>query len=171
MATDVRSHVDLAKHPVTGMAGPYGHPFHPIFVTIPIGTWVASFVFDLVSRAADDPAPFVIGARWLVGIGILGALVAALFGFMDLLAIPRGTRAFATGLTHMTLNLATTGLFAVSWFWRGQADTIDGTPIALLVLSAVALAMLSVSGWLGGRMAYRFGVRVAEERDQASGYS
>ena len=34
-----------AKHPVTAaLAGPYGHPFHPILVTVPIGAWVASLM-------------------------------------------------------------------------------------------------------------------------------
>ena len=39
-----------------------------------------------------------------------------------------------------------------------------------LVLSAVALAGLAVSGYLGGELAYRYGVRVADEATQAHGY-
>ncbi len=42
-----------AKRPVTVLAGPYGHPFHPILVTVPIGAWVASLVFDVASRIQD----------------------------------------------------------------------------------------------------------------------
>src|SRR5437868_12170899 len=99
------------KHPVTTLAGPYGHPFHPILVTVPIGAWIAALVFDIVSRAGDDGPSFAKGAYWLVGIGIVGALVAALFGLMDLLAIPRRTPAFRTGLTHLILNLVVVALF------------------------------------------------------------
>ena len=44
-----------AKQPVSRLAGPYGHPFHPILVTVPIGAWVASFVFDLASRLSEEP--------------------------------------------------------------------------------------------------------------------
>src|SRR3954449_5126358 len=87
-----------AKHPTTVAAGPYGHPFHPILVTVPIGAWVAAFVFDIASRSANDAAVFTKGAFWLIGIGILGALVAAMFGFLDLLGIPTGTPAFKTAL-------------------------------------------------------------------------
>jgi uncharacterized membrane protein len=37
-----------AKAPVSAaLAGPYGHPFHPILVTVPIGAWVASLVGPL----------------------------------------------------------------------------------------------------------------------------
>src|SRR2546423_1962030 len=116
--TDVLEHsTDPAptdgKHPVTTLAGPYGHPFHPILVTVPIGAWVAAFVFDIVSRTADDATVFAKGAYWLIGIGIVGALVAAMFGFLDLLGIPTGTTAFKTGLTHMGLNLTVVALFAV----------------------------------------------------------
>jgi hypothetical protein len=50
-----------AKHPVSRLAGPYGHPLHPIRVTVPIGAWVASFVFDLASHLADEPTVFAKG--------------------------------------------------------------------------------------------------------------
>jgi uncharacterized membrane protein len=69
MATRLRE----AKHPVTRLAGPYGHPFHPILVTVPIGAWVASFVFDLASRLSGEPGVFAKGAFWLIGLGLVGA--------------------------------------------------------------------------------------------------
>jgi len=31
------------------MAAPYGHPVHPIAVTIPIGTWTLAFGLDLLA--------------------------------------------------------------------------------------------------------------------------
>ena len=158
-----------AKHPVTVLAGPYGHPFHPMLVTIPIGAWVASVVFDVVSRLADAPAAYARGAQWLIGIGIVGALLAALFGFLDLFAIPSGTRAFTTALIHMALNLAVVALFAVAFLLR-RDRLDDATPIGLLVLSVVALALLGASGWLGGRLTFRYGVRVVDEREQADGF-
>jgi hypothetical protein len=39
-----------------------------------------------------------------------------------------------------------------------------------LVLSATSLAALAVSGYLGGKLAYHYGVRVADEATQATGY-
>lgn len=159
-----------AKHPISPLAGPYGHPFHPILVTIPIGAWVASLGFDAAATWADEAEVFVKGAYWLIGIGIIGALLAALFGLMDLLTIPRGTPAFKTGLTHMVLNLATVALFAISFLLRrDHLDEADAT-VTAVVLSVIALAMLGVSGWLGGKLAYRYGVRVVDEATQAEGY-
>lgn len=161
-----------AKRPVSAaLAGPYGHPFHPILVTVPIGAWVASLVFDIASRAVHDPAFLTQGSEWLIAVGVIGALPAAMVGFLDLVAIPSGTRAFGTGLVHMALNLCVTAAYALNFLWRHGTYTDGGSVGAgQLVLSAVSLAVLGVSGFLGGKLAYRYGVRVADERTQAEGY-
>lgn len=158
-----------SKRPLNPVAGPYGHPFHPILVTVPIGAWVASLVFDIVSQTSDDTEIFATGSYWLIGIGVLGAFVAAVFGLMDLLRIPGGTPAYRTGLVHMGLNLAVAAAFAVSFFLR-RGNTDQEVSIGLIALSVVALAALGLSGWLGGKLTYRYGVRVVEEEVQADGY-
>jgi uncharacterized membrane protein len=160
---------DRGKRPRTPLAGPYGHPFHPLLVTVPIGAWVASLVFDIAARAADDPSALAEGAYWLILIGIIGALLAALFGLMDLLTIPRGTRAFTTGLTHMGLNLTVVVLFVINFLVRGSDGKDDPTTLPF-ILTIVALLILGVSGWLGGKLSYRYGVRVADEGTQAEGF-
>jgi uncharacterized membrane protein len=161
---------DRAKRPLTPVAGPYGHPFHPIAVTIPIGAWTLSLVFDLVSRWSGEPEVFVKASFWLIAAGIVGAAVAALLGLMDLLTIPRGTPAFRTGLLHAGLNVLVLVLFAISFLVRrDHLDEGDAT-VAGVVLSAVALALLGASGWLGGKLAYHYGVRVADEGTQAEGF-
>ena len=160
-----------AKRPRTPLAGPYGHPFHPILVTVPIGAWVASLVFDLASRLSGEPVVFAKGAFWLIAVGLVGAAAAAMLGFLDLFAIPTGTRAFRTGLLHMTLNLIVVLLYLGGLLLRrGRLEQPDGVAAWLIVGSVVALGILAVSGWLGGRLAYRYGVRVADEATQATGY-
>jgi uncharacterized membrane protein len=167
----VASRLGEAKRPVSRLAGPYGHPFHPILVTVPIGAWVASFVFDLASRLSGEPTVFAKGAFWLIGLGLVGAAAAAMLGFLDLVAIPTGTRAFRTGLLHMSLNLVVVASYVGAFLLRrDRLDQPHGVPVGLIILSAVALGVLTVSGWLGGRLAYRYGVRVADETDQAQAY-
>lgn len=164
------SKLDWAKRPRSPLAGPYGHPFHPFLVTIPIGSWIASLVFDIAGRAQGmEGAALIDGAQWLVGIGIVGALLAALVGVLDLMAIPRGTAAFRTALTHMALNLTVVALFVVSFIIRLGESPSQPSAVAL-VLSIVGLAVLGVSGWLGGKLAYHYGVRVAAETTQAEGF-
>jgi uncharacterized membrane protein len=161
--------IERGKRPVTVLAGPYGHPLHPALVAVPIGAWVASFVFDVASRVVSDPGFLVQGSRWLIGLGVLGALAAALFGFLDLFAIPTRTRAFRTALVHMSLNLAVTAAYAVGFVLRGDR-TAGPVSAGLLALSAVALAALAAAGFLGGELAFRYGVRVVDEATQSEGF-
>lgn len=68
----------------------------------------------------------------------------------------------------MSLNLAVTAAYVVNFVWRrGEPGSVGPGMIAL---SAVSLAALAVSGFLGGKLAFRFGVRVAVESVQADGY-
>lgn len=168
-----QSPLGQAKHPVTVLAGPYGHPFHPILVTVPIGAFIASLVFDVAShlQAAGPPGFLARGSAWLLAIGIIGALLAAMFGFLDLFAVPTGTRAFRIGLWHMSLNLVVTAAYAVDLVLRvGHLDRPGGVPAGPMALSVGALTTLAVSGWLGGMLAFRYGVRVTDERTQAEGF-
>jgi uncharacterized membrane protein len=170
--SDVAARVLDAKDPVTVVAGPYGHPFHPIFVTVPIGAWVAALVFDIASRVNSHGSPALVhSAYWLIGLGIVGALAAAIFGLIDLLGIPRHSRAMRYGLIHLALNLTVVGLFVADFLWRHNTYYESAkTPTGPFVLTIVAVVLLGVSGWIGGMLAYRFGVRVADEATQAEGF-
>jgi uncharacterized membrane protein len=164
------SRVYQAKRPVSALlAGPHGHPFHPILVTVPIGAWVASLVFDIASRVVGDPGFLTKGSLWLIAIGVLGGLAAGLVGFLDLFAIPTGTRAFRTGLVHMGLNLVIIAAYVGNFLWR-RGELGGSVALGPLVLSAVSLAVLAFSGYLGGKLAFRYGVRVVEESTQAEGF-
>ena len=60
-------------------------------------------------------------------------------------------------ITHMTVNLVAVALFAIDIWMRANGSGNTGIP---LVLSIVAIAMLAVSGWLGGAMVHEHGVGV-----------
>jgi uncharacterized membrane protein len=162
-----------AKRPVSAsLAGPYGPPPHPILATVPIGAWGASPVFDIASHVAQRPGPFTQGSRWLIAVGVIGALPAAVVGFLDLSAVPAGTPASRTALAHMTLNLLVTAAYTGNFLWRYSDHTGGGSAgVGELVLSALSLAALGVLGFPGGKLTYRYGVRVADEGIQAEGYT
>ncbi len=159
--------ISPAKRPLTILAGPYGHPFHPIAVTIPIGAWVASLIFDILGLVASDPAPYAICSRVLIVIGLLGSIAAIFFGVLDYLRIPDRTQASSTATFHMALNLTVCGAYAVQLLFRSTTDEI---PVGTFVVSILSLALLSISGWLGGKLSYRYGVRVASETEQAKAF-
>ena len=162
------------KEPATPLAGPYGHPFHPIAVTVPIGAWAASLLFDLLSLRSDEPRVFARGSAELVKTGIAGAGVAAFLGFLDYLKIPKKSIAGVTATTHLALNVATTALYLLNLAGREKRLRDEATrdePVSggELGLSLLAIALLGTSGWLGGMLSYHFGVRVADERTQSAG--
>jgi uncharacterized membrane protein len=161
--------IESAKRPITRLAGGYGHPLHPALVALPIGTWVASFAFDVASQLAPEPAALAQASRWLIGIGVLGALAAATFGLLDLLAIPTRTRVFRTALLHLSVAIATTVGYAIGFALR-DSDPTEAVPPGPLVLSAVCLLALGATGYLGGTLAYRYGVRVVDDATQAEGF-
>ncbi len=156
-----------AKRPATFLAGPYGHPFHAFLVTIPIGSWIAAAIFDLVALVGDDPEAFTTGARWLWAIGVVGAVVAGIVGLLDYTRLTKGTRVRRIATLHMVLNLSALVIFAIVWALHLGVERV---PVGAFVLAIVGLAGLGVSGFLGGELVFRHGVRVADETDQAPGH-
>jgi uncharacterized membrane protein len=155
------------RRDLSRFSGPRGHPFHPILVTVPIGAFVSSLVFDILTHTRAHGLPYLVdGAYWLIGVGLVAALIAAVFGLIDLLAIPRRTRAFGIGVRHVALNVTALALFLVGFIWRATDHLeLDKTRWGQLALSAVAVAVVAGSAWLGGSLVYRLGVRVASDRE------
>jgi uncharacterized membrane protein len=137
-----------------------GHQIHPMIIVFPLGLLAASLAFDLAHLATKNVA-FSQTAYWNMLAGILGGLLAAVFGLWDWLAIPDGTRAKRIGVIHGLVNLAVVVLFVVNFLIRrGQVDHVP--PTAALVLSFVAIGLALVGGWLGGELVERLGIGVAD---------
>ncbi len=161
-----------AHRPGMAAAGPYGHPIHPMLVTIPIGAFVATLAFDIASVAVEGRA-YGRPAVWLSLIGIASGLLASLFGLVDYRRLTKGTRAHAVATRHMILMDVVLLCFVVGFFVRrADADQyLNGTPTIALVLSAVGVGIMLIGGWLGGKLAYSYGSRVADESDQIEAHS
>lgn len=162
-----------AKRPMTVLAGRYGHPLHPMLVPIPIGAWSASLVFDIASHLVAPPAFLARGSEWLIAVGVIGAVAAALAGALDFYLIPTKTRAYRTVSIHLSLNLLVIAAFGADFAWRYASSyhRAEAVPTMQIGLSALCLAALAVSGYLGGKLSYRYGVRVADEQTQAEGFT
>ncbi|KAA9089237.1 DUF2231 domain-containing protein [Microbacterium radiodurans] len=158
--------VTRAKYPRSFIAGPYGHPFHAMAVIVPIGAWVSAVAFDVIGLVSGDVEIYAVGARLLILIGLIGAAVASVLGVIDWSSIPKGTPARSTGIAHMILNLVAMALFAGSLALRWNTDEL---PTLAVVAGGAGLVILSASGWLGGKLAHTFGVRVATEATQREG--
>jgi uncharacterized membrane protein len=135
-----------------------GHPIHPMLVVLPLGLFITAVVFDVID-AWRGSAAFAPVAYWNIAAGIIGGLIAAMFGFADWLSIPKRTRAKRIGALHGSSNAAVVSAFAVVWAMRGDAP--DAHPsTALVTLEIAALALGTVAAWLGGELVDRLGVGV-----------
>ncbi len=130
------------------------HPIHPMLVPVPIGLWLFSFICDLVFVSGGGEAWQTV-AFYNMAAGVIGALLAAVFGFIDMLSLV-GERK-TTALTHMTINLSIVVLYLIN-IWLRVTETVSAS--AVTWLSLVSIILLVASGWLGGKMVYVMGVAV-----------
>jgi uncharacterized membrane protein len=135
-----------------------GHPIHPMLVVLPLGLFIAAVVFD-AAYLWRGSSTFAVVAYWNIAGGIVGGLLAAVFGLVDWLAIPSNTRAKRIGLLHGASNVVVVAAFALAWWMRsGTANTAPTTTVFVLEVGALLLG--AFAGWLGGELVDRLGVGV-----------
>ena len=136
----------------------FGHPIHQMLVVFPLGLLATAVIFDLITLGSGAPQ-WSKAAFYMMGAGIIGGLAAAIFGLVDWLAIPSGTRAKAVGAWHGLGNVLVVLLFAGSFMLRWNAlETLPDTSALTLSFAGVLLAL--VTGWLGGELVNRMGVGI-----------
>ncbi|HEX5013274.1 MAG TPA: DUF2231 domain-containing protein [Candidatus Limnocylindrales bacterium] len=135
-----------------------GHPIHPMLIVLPLGLLSIGVLFDVVYLVTGD-STFATVAFWNITAGVVGGLLAAIFGLIDWLAIPKGTRAKTIGLWHGVGNVVIVGLFLVSWLLR-LSDTDYAPNLLPFIFGVVGVALALGTAWLGGELVYRLGVAV-----------
>ena len=135
-----------------------GHPIHAMLIVFPVGLWVFALVSDLIVISTATPEIwYTVSFLAIIG-GLIGAIAAAVPGLIDLVWLrkaPVRKLAFA----HMGINLAIVALFAINaWIRRNGVDSM-ALPLAL---SVAGVALLVISGWLGGEMVHIHRVAVDE---------
>ncbi len=136
----------------------FGHPAHPMLVVFPLGLLAASLGFD-AGYLATNNTEFAVVSFWCIGAGILGGLLAALFGAIDWWAIPSNTRAKAIATWHGVGNVIVLLLFAWSWWLRYHTPGYLPSTTAV-ALSCIGVALALITGWLGAELVDRLGVGV-----------
>lgn len=137
-----------------------GHPIHQMLVPIPLGMFVVGVALDIAQRFLNTNwIPTV--SFWDLSIGVAAALVAAIFGVVDLIAIPDNTRAKRVGALHAIGNVIVVSCVAVALLIRYER-LLSPAPGLALALEVAALLLASVTGWLGGELVDRLGVGVED---------
>jgi uncharacterized membrane protein len=136
----------------------FGHPVHPLLIVVPLGMFIGTMVVDTIYLFNGNPVlPTV--SFFNIAIGVVAGLVAALFGFLDWLAVPPNTRARYIGGWHGIGNVVVVAMFAASWWIRSMAVDFLPTQTAL-ILSYSAIILGTITAWLGGELVFRLNVGV-----------
>jgi uncharacterized membrane protein len=131
------------------------HPIHPMLVPFPIVCFVGTLVTD-IAYASTAEMMWANFSAWLVSIGLIMGVLAALAGLIDFLS-NRLIRAQRPAWPHMLGNI----LVLILAFFNTLVHTRDAWTSVVptgLILSAVIALILPVTGWLGWSMVYRHGV-------------
>ena len=143
-----------------------GHPLHPAIVHLPTGLWPAALVFDLMSRTGGGNVVALHTATHCILLGLLAALLAIPTGLADFAEIKRGKPAWKLAIVHLSLNAIVFVLFGINLAMRINAPEARAVTMPQLALTIVAVALLFVSGYIGGRMVFDRGVSVARMSKQ-----
>ena len=136
----------------------FGHPIHQMLIAFPLGLLAMALFFDLIALATDRHQGLFSASYYMIAAGVVTGLLAAVFGLIDFLKIPSGTRAKRIGRLHGGGNVVVVVLFAASW-WLRRGTPAD-PPTLAIALAAAGAGLATITGWLGGELVDRLGVGV-----------
>ena len=152
---------DLRNRNPTSTAKIAGHPLHPMLVTLPIGFFLATLLFDILFWLTGNTG-WATGALWLIGAGLIGAALAAIAGLTDFLG-DRRIRGISDAWQHAIGNVILVLVQLFSWYQRYRYGASAVVPLGIS-LSLVALLIMAFTGWKGGELVFRGRVGVSDEQ-------
>lgn len=140
-------------------------PLHPMLVHFPIALLFTSVLFD-AAGAWFKRDPFRGGALWLLILGLLGGVAAAIAGGWAEEAAEKAGIAESMIETHETLAFVTLGIFGVLLLMRLviRNQFTRKSLVPYFLIAAIGLGTLSATGHYGGDLVYKQGAGVASAR-------
>jgi uncharacterized membrane protein len=153
-----------------GLRGWAGKPLHPPLTDIPVGAYVLSAAFDVISAVGHEEPwarDFYRAASFTLIGGAVVSVFAALTGFWDWLrSTEAGTQARRTANAHALTMVTVTVLVLVDIAVRALSSWDEAsTPGLVLALTLAAALLTVVGGTLGGSLAYDYGFNVETAGD------
>jgi uncharacterized membrane protein len=131
-----------------------GHPIHPILVMFPLGLFATAVVFD-AGNVLGGPALLGEVAYWTIGAAIVGGLLVALAGVVEVMFVRSDITAKRAGVMQGLANFGVLLMFTVILLVRiGSTDRTAGG--GLLVVELLALVAAVIGAWYGGELVNRF---------------
>jgi uncharacterized membrane protein len=140
------------RHGVESTAALFRHPIHPMLIPFPIAFLIGALVTDIAYRSSGN-AFWAEASFWLLLAGVVTGAVAAIPGMIDFSTIGR-VRSLTSAWLHGAGNVVAIVLAIINLSLR-WSDPVAGAQGWGLILSVLTVAMLGVTGWLGGELTYR----------------
>ncbi|MBE9053199.1 DUF2231 domain-containing protein [Nostocales cyanobacterium LEGE 11386] len=134
-----------------------GHPLHPLTMIFPIAFLAGALGSDVGYWLTRDFF-WARASLWLIGLGLLGGIIAAITGMSDFLRIER-VRKRTAGWTHLILNIAILLFTTLNLIIRLGDPESRLLPWGLF-LSLVVGTLTSITGWFGAELSYRHKIGV-----------
>ena len=166
----VRPTLTLRGRKFKGLRGWSGKPTHPPLTDFPVAAYVLAATFDVIAVFGRHEAWardfFRAGTFVFIG-GAAVSILAALTGFWDWLrSTEKGTQARRTANTHAWTMITVTVLALVDIALRLNVYHTRTYPnVAILVLSLVTAALVSVGATFGGTLVFDYGFNVETASD------
>ena len=132
------------------------HPIHPMIVHFPIACWSIATGIDITSQFIDLKQFNIAGI--LILFGIVLALPAMVSGLIDMVKIANESPAIAVVMKHMSFISLAWLCYALSFYMRFDNMEILLPNNLSVVLSVSGFIFLSIAGWYGGNLVYRYNI-------------
>lgn len=143
------------------------YPLHAAMVHVPIGLFISGFLLDLAGWESTGSQALIHASMYAKAFGIVTALIAAMFGSLDWSRIRHDDPSKRLGLAHMLLNIVAVCVFAASVFLHYRGLPASHVPGMAALLSGIGVALIGISGYIGGEMVYNMGTHVGWYRRRA----
>jgi uncharacterized membrane protein len=137
-----------------------GHPLHPMLVPFPIVCFVATLITDIIYWKTAD-IMWANMSAWFLIAGLFISIFVVIFGLIDFFG-DRRIRALRPAWIHGLGNTLALTLSILNAFVHSRDAYTSVVPTGL-ILSALVVLILMVTGWNGWDMVYRHGVGVRSE--------
>jgi uncharacterized membrane protein len=130
-----------------------GQAVQPVLVMFPLGLFAMAVLFDM-GNVFGGPEILGVLAYWNIVAGLIGGLLAALAGAIDVMFVRNGTPAKRKGVLIGLANMGVLLLFTVILMLRMRTpDRVAGG--GLLAVELLSLAAAVFGTWYGNGLANR----------------
>ncbi len=149
----------------TLLQGLPGKPSHPPLTDASIGAYTVAVVMLVAGALGLEEEQMAHGALLALSFGLLLAAPTALSGLADWVRLPKQTPVRRVATVHLISMVAATLLFGATWIAQLDGYRDDQVETLAVVLGLIAMGLLTAGGFLGGTLAYVYGVRVLKQPD------